>query len=491
MTMPVPPSGNDPLYARARQLLLQQPDMGKAKLAAALGVKTPTSRRLRERFRGETQGHNLGNPDYCRVMELKQQHPDWGAMKIAAATGITIDHAKVHLARWIGAQSFQKYEVPPTLSTTEAPADGSQLQVAGGADDKSLSYRGSRITTMEDLIVFCQVDRKIWDVEKFIVNKWEVGARDPGTGTILTEPLFQLKVWLRRKVAEQRLEQIMQRMLEAFQKAAPPREPITRTAAGKGMLELSLMDLHLGKYCWDQETGRSYTIEIMERMFWAALEDLLAKSAGCALEKILFVVGNDFFNVDNLNRTTTAGTPQDECGRWQETFIRGRELMVAAIDRLRKIALVHVLIVPGNHDTQRLWYLGTTLSAYFHRTPDVLVDHDSKPRKYIKYGRNLIGFCHGNTEKHPNLPMLMAHERPQDWAVTKCREWHVGHFHSKKTKVFVAHEDCTSVQVKILPSLCPPDAWHASMGYSSKLAAEAYYWDPEEGCVATFTHAPS
>jgi hypothetical protein len=42
----------DPLYVRARQILQAQPEIGKARLAALLGVKTPTSRRLRERWRG-------------------------------------------------------------------------------------------------------------------------------------------------------------------------------------------------------------------------------------------------------------------------------------------------------------------------------------------------------------------------------------------------------------------------------------------------------
>jgi hypothetical protein len=47
------------------------------------------------------------------------------------------------------------------------------------------------------------------------------------------------------------------------------------------------------------------------------------------------------------------------------------------------------------------------------------------------------------------------------------------------------------VLVRIVPSLCPADAWHASMGYRGKLAAEAYFWDENEGCVATFTHSPA
>ena len=63
----------DPLYAQARQILQAQPEIGKARLAALLGVKTPTSRRLRERWRGETQGHST-HPDYVRVQQLKQIH---------------------------------------------------------------------------------------------------------------------------------------------------------------------------------------------------------------------------------------------------------------------------------------------------------------------------------------------------------------------------------------------------------------------------------
>jgi hypothetical protein len=39
-------------------------------------------------------------------------------------------------------------------------------------------------------------------------------------------------------------------------------------------------------------------------------------------------------------------------------------------------------------------------------------------------------------------------------------------------------------------SLCPPDAWHSAMGYNARLAAEALYFNPEEGCVANISHSP-
>ena len=201
--------------------------------------------------------------------------------------------------------------------------------------------------------------------------------------------------------------------------------------------------------------------------------------------------GNDFLNTDHLGRTTTAGTPQDEAIRYQESFLRGRQLLVRAIDRLRQIAPVQVVMVTGNHDTQRLYYLGDVLEAWFRNTKDVAVDNSPRQRKYFRYHGNLIGFTHGHNEKHFDLPLLLATEQPEGWAASRHREFHLGHFHSRKHKMFVPSFDRAGVLVRILPSLCPPDAWHSAMGYNARLAAEALYFDPEQGCVANFIHSPN
>ncbi len=42
----------DQLYAQAKGILQAHPSVGKGKLAKLLGIKTPTSRRLIERYRG-------------------------------------------------------------------------------------------------------------------------------------------------------------------------------------------------------------------------------------------------------------------------------------------------------------------------------------------------------------------------------------------------------------------------------------------------------
>lgn len=471
--------------------------MGKARLAALLGVKTPTSRRLRERWRGETQGHST-HPDYVRVRKLKEMHPDWGAVKVAQGLGLTIDHAKVHLARWMGAQSYTgstQNAAPPDSpgpgapTPPEAPLRDNELLDNVHEGQRDLSYRGTRIQTLEDLLAYAQVDTRIWEVERHTLNKYEVAAKTPEGMT--TSMLFQIKAWLRRKVIEEKLQKVMQGLLEQFRQAAPIRSAVARPPRRGGLLEISIMDQHLGKFAWAAETGRTYNCEIAERMFLNALEDLLAKSSSLSVERVLFPCGNDFFNTDHLGRTTTAGTPQDEGLRYQESFLRGRQLLVRAIERLRQIAEVEVVMIPGNHESQRLYYLGDVLAAWFRNVPDVKVDNRPCSRKYVSYQQNLIGFTHGNNEKHFDLPLLLATEQPEAWATSRHREFHLGHFHSRRHKMFVPSFDRAGVLVRLLPSLCPPDAWHAAMGYNARLAAEALYFHPEDGCVATFSHSPN
>lgn len=55
-----------------------------------------------------------------------------------------------------------------------------------------------RIRTLEQLLEACEVDLSVWQVDHWIANKWEVGAKDKETGEIVVSPLWQVKAWLRR-----------------------------------------------------------------------------------------------------------------------------------------------------------------------------------------------------------------------------------------------------------------------------------------------------
>jgi len=496
---------NQLLYQQAKPFLQQHPGAGKGLLARHLGIKTPAARRLIERYRGETQGHSP-HPDYQRVLALKTQHPQLGSHAIAKQLGLTVDKARLHLNRYVGAQTYQASvatlfppvsvapPVPnPASVTAPAPAAVSkmpELQDTVHHDARDVSYVGGQIQTADELLAYAQVDQQVWEIERQTVNKWEVGMRD-ASGGVVTSPLFQIKIWLRRRVAEQQLQSLITGMLDAFKVAAPPARVITRPPSGDGLLEISILDLHLGKHCWAPEVGEAYNLDIAQRTFHAALEDLLAKGAAMKPSTILLPIGNDFFNVDTLAGTTTAGTPQDEDGRWQQSFIAGRQLMVQAIERCREVAPVEIVMVAGNHDTARLYYLGEVLAGWFRHCPDVRVDASPTQRKYFRWHRSLIGFTHGDNEPAASLPIIMATEQRAAWAETLHHEWHLGHFHARQKKVFQAVADQHGVIVRVIPSLCPADAWHKSRGYQGARAAEAFYFDPTAGCVAEFHHHPA
>lgn len=498
---------NQLLYQQAKQYLQQHPGAGKGLLARHLGIKTPAARRLIERYRGETQGHSP-HPDYQRVLALKTQQPQLGSHAIAKQLGLTVDMARVYLNRYAGAQAYQASvaaQFPPApvappvptpmaapLAAVTAPAPAAvskapELQDTVHHDARDLSYVGGQIQTAEELLAYAQVDQQVWEIERQTVNKWEVGMRD-ASGGVVTSPLFQIKVWLRRRVAEQRLQSVMRGLLDAFKVAAPSARVIPRPATGDGLFEISIPDLHLGKFCWAEEVGEPYDMEIAARTFHNALEDLLGKGAALKPACILLPVGNDFFNVDNLEGTTTKGTPQDEESRWQASFIAGRKLIVEAIERCRAVAEVRVCLVAGNHDEQRLTYLGEVLAAWFRHAPDVTVDNGPTQRKYVRWHANLIGLTHGCAEPHANLPLIMATERAPDWAATAHREWQLGHFHARAKKVFQPVTDQQGVLVRIIPSLSAADAWHRSKGYQGARAAQAFYFDPVGGCVAEYSH---
>ena len=62
--------------------------------------------------------------------------------------------------------------------------------------------------------------------------------------------------------------------------------------------------------CWSGETGEDYDIKIATRRFKQAIEKAIQRASGNDFNRILFIVGNDFFNSDTKDNTTTSGTAQ-------------------------------------------------------------------------------------------------------------------------------------------------------------------------------------
>jgi hypothetical protein len=253
------------------------------------------------------------------------------------------------------------------------------------------------------------------------------------------------------------------------------------------MMEFSPFDLHLGKLAWHAETeSESYDTSIAEGILLAVADHAIEQARIYAPECILFPVGNDFFHTDSSANQTTSGTQMDADSRHARMFSHGCRLLVRVIDKLRLVAPVEVLTVPGNHDRDSVFKLGEVLNAWYRNDPDVTVNNAPTRRKYKRYGRTLLGFTHGDSEKHIDLPLILAQERSNDWAATDFREFHLGHFHKSKETRHTAGDTYNGVRIRILPSLSATDAWHYAQGYIKSIReAHSHFYSYDDGPIAT------
>tara|TARA_R110000824_G_scaffold22460_4_gene82143 strand:+ start:1607 stop:2650 length:1044 start_codon:yes stop_codon:yes gene_type:complete len=331
------------------------------------------------------------------------------------------------------------------------------------------------VRTLADLARVCEIDTDTWKVTKWTCQKAD---RPVGKNVI---PIFQVKAWLEQKtsVVDARAE-IASLRTDAMRKPMRAARPAPKPK-GDHLLELSLMDIHFGKLAWADETGHQhYDISAATSAVERSVDALLARSSGFGIGRILFVLGNDLLHADTKSGTTTAGTPLDMDSRYQKTFSRVRRVCTAAIDRLSAIAPTTVVMVPGNHDTLGTWHLGDSLSCYYRGQKGVDIFNDPRPRHYYQHGKVMLMFTHGNKAKLTDYPLIMATEQPAMFGSTDFREAHTGDKH--QTKVQELH----GVRVRILPALCPPDAWHSEMGFVGNWrSAEAFIWHKTEGLVGT------
>ncbi len=363
-----------------------------------------------------------------------------------------------------------------------------------------VSYKDDHIPSTQEIAEKYQVNLNEWQIKDFEVTDWNMGRKDiekdihwengkitdgsysKDSGKLNKIFLHRINVRFIRKTEEIRTSNTVLEMIEEAKTFAPKYDKIEYPVFEDGMLyEIDIFDLHFGRLTWNEESGSDYDVKIAKKNFHRTLDELLSHTKNFNIEKILLPVGGDFFNVNSKTNMTVRGTPQQEDTRYQKTFRLGRQLIVEAIDKCSQIAPVDVLFVKGNHDEEKLFYLGDAIECWYNCNPNVKVDNGAKGRKYYSYGENLIGFTHGSEEKLDKLPITMALEVPELWAKSKFREMHTGDKHFK----FDTKEN--GIVVRILRSLAAADAWTYDKAFISQRSLESFLWTKKNGLMGQFT----
>lgn len=246
------------------------------------------------------------------------------------------------------------------------------------------------------------------------------------------------------------------------------------TQESKNLLFIPLADIHFGLMATLELSGEDYNTRIARKRVRYVVDKILEKIEGKQIDRIIFLIGNDGINADNLNGTTTNGTPQDNQLNWFETIRQFTDLMVETIDKLIKVAPVLAFFVPSNHDLHSMFGICETLKAYYRNCPSVTICNEATQRKYFRFGKNMIGFSHDEKEK--NVAKIMAAEQPKIWGETKFKYFMISHLHHEIVK------DDYGVDIRRLPTISGRSYWTNKCGFvGTKKQGQAFIFNENEG----------
>ena len=239
-------------------------------------------------------------------------------------------------------------------------------------------------------------------------------------------------------------------------------------------------DPHFGLYCWGEEVGQSFDLDIAKHDLCAAVDYLVSQSP--ASERCVIANLGDFYHADTVLGTTTKGTRQDLDSRMAEVIAVGvaamRQCIESALTRHKVVEVVNAI---GNHDETLSLALSIMLANIYENEPRVVVHDQPTWRHYIKHGKTLIGVVHGDKTKDRDLPGIMATERPEWWGKTTSRYFYRGHQHHDAKDEF---NGCTVEQFR---TMAPGDSYSVSHGWLSGQDMKLIVLHSEYGEVARST----
>ena len=245
-------------------------------------------------------------------------------------------------------------------------------------------------------------------------------------------------------------------------------------------VEISLSDFHLAKKVIDGNND----IEVRKAAYMHVVQELVKNVRGVYnIDTIVLPISNDFFHTDNYQNSTTAGTPQDTIVDYAQEYEHGFDLLVQAIDFLKGNAEeVQVILVQGNHDRTKSYYLAHALEVYYSKDPAVFFDRTTSLVKAVVLGNTFIGYHHGNC-KLEDLPLLFATHKEYSsyFGNAVYREVHTGDKHHYMAK------EVKGVRIQQMPSLSGTDRWHSDNNFVHSIRAGlALVYDPTHGKIAEF-----
>lgn len=375
------------------------------------------------------------------------------------------------------------------------------------------SIAGEELTTLEEVLERCKVDLSIWEVKSHVLKHWTTAMKkkilvDSKTGKAWKEGVaftgspvtaheeisvlntgwtvvFAHKSDYKERLVEMLKTHISQRHL--FNAGFAPK-PKAKYAA-----EFAIFDHHLGKDGFDPQTLKPlWSIDEAMSEYQKVIEFGLSKLDLNNVSEFWLPTGNDLLHTDSYLGTTTSGTKVASDLFWLNLFRYGKEAVSLAIEALLQYAPVKAFFIPGNHDHNGVLALSEVIKGMYQGNSDVETICSGRGREWVNYGRNLIGWHHGDRCDSRKAHTIMIGDVPHLLEANQYRAVHVGHTHrSAKTEtvsINTRNEEFGLVY-EICPSLTPTDKWHDQNLYIGNLRrSKIFCYEYDKGLEAEFIY---
>ena len=223
-------------------------------------------------------------------------------------------------------------------------------------------------------------------------------------------------------------------------------------------LVIPITDFHYGLLADKLSTNNEYNLDIAEQIYYYTLNDIINRVKHRKFEKVVFVIGNDMINSDNLNGSTTRLTPQDNSASWFTTVVKATQLIINGIDMLTEIAPVSVQYVPSNHDLHTMFGIMQTIDAWYRNDNNVNIDSSPLPRKYCRIGKTLL--CLSHDMKIKDALKIITTEAKDMWSQSEHIICLLAHLHQS-----MVYEKQGYLEIMRLPTVSGWSRWSNDMGY--------------------------
>lgn len=331
----------------------------------------------------------------------------------------------------------------------------------------------------DSLLEYLGFNPNEWSFDHVSWSIWEQNSKKEGLNNLYAVKfkLSPKKVLTPKEMADEAIK-LLRKNIQPFKvkECNTPKWSDNVKLHSNYLLELSPIELHLGKLADEMESGENYNINVATSKFSRIINSVIEIQQQTQAEKCLVVIGNDFFNSESDGMTTNK-TPQQNDVRYKRLFTWGLELYTQAITTLRDyFKKIDVIPCCGNHARSMEFFLYIALQQYFRNDSVIHFSNNYRDTQCYVFGQCSIFFNHGDANLKQLIKSIPA-EFYDAWGKTYFRELHLGHLHKEVTV-----DDESGMITRRIGSPCNTDSWHYQNRYIGAVKKhQVFVWDKTFG----------